>query len=348
MALKKIRLLDLFSGIGGFSLAAQAVWKEELEIAGFCEIDEFCHKILRKNFGDIPIHSDISTFDTSKFHSIDIITGGFPCQDISQAGREKLGIKGKRSGLWSEMFRVISEIRPRFVVAENVAAITFRGLDRVLSDLAEIRYDAEWQCISAAEVGAWHKRDRFWLVAYPDTDSFGHIYRQPEKQSTKRGESSFGNTTSICKDVSYPCGERLERRDSKVLEYNYATRPYKDVSDSSSIRSQRKKTDRELGGEVGFAKRSVNNRIQWGENSETESRLGGVANGLSYWMDEPKGIPRVTELNKHRKDRVKGLGNSIVPQVAYQIMKRIKNIDENQNTSTSSGGRNGGTRLYTH
>ncbi len=309
MALKKIKLLDLFSGIGGFSLAAQAVWKEELEIAGFCEIDEFCHKVLRKNFGDIPIHSDISTFDTTEFRSVDIITGGFPCQDISQAGREKLGIKGKRSGLWSEMFRVISEIRPRFVVAENVAAITFRGLDRVLSDLAEIRYDAEWQCISAAEVGAWHKRDRFWLV-------------------------------------SYPCGERLERRDSKVLEYNYATRPYKDVSDSSSIRSQRKKTDRELGRKVRPTKCSINNRIQRRENSEVESRLGGMADGLSYWSHEPKGIPRVTGLNKYRKDRVKGLGNSIVPQVAYQIMKRIKEIDGNKNPSTDSGGRNGGARLY--
>ena len=162
MIKEKLKLLDLFSGIGGFSLAAESVW-EDLEIVGFCEIEEFAQKVLRKNFPGVPIYEDVRTLNSKIINNIDLLTGGFPCQDISMAG-EGIGIKGKRSGLWSEMFRIISDIRPRFVIAENVSAITFRGLDRVLSDLAQIGYNVEWQCISAESVGAWHKRERIWII----------------------------------------------------------------------------------------------------------------------------------------------------------------------------------------
>ena len=162
--------LDLFSGIGGFALAARWVgW----ETVGFCEIDPYCQKVLRKHWPDVPIYEDVKKLDGRTVGHVDIITGGFPCQDISYAGKGA-GILGERSGLWSELCRIIGEVRPRYAVLENVAALLNRGLDRVAGDLAEIRYDAEWHCISAAHVGAPHLRDRVWIIAYPqypDTDS---------------------------------------------------------------------------------------------------------------------------------------------------------------------------------
>ena len=158
--------LDLFSGIGGFALAAQRTWKENLNIVGFCEIEPYAQKVLNKNFPGIPIYKDIKELNGKRFKNIDLITGGFPCQDISIAGYGA-GIEGERSGLWSEMLRVISEIRPKFALIENVSAITFRGGTRVITDLAKIGYDTEWQTISAAYVGALHRRNRMWFVSYP-------------------------------------------------------------------------------------------------------------------------------------------------------------------------------------
>jgi len=162
-----MRMLDLFSGIGGFSLAASWVWGDELEIVGFCEIEEYCQKVLAKNFPLVPIYSDIRELKGEQFNNIDLITGGFPCQDISTANPNGKGIEGERSGLWKEMFRLIGEIRPRYCILENVAALFYRGLSVVLADLAQSGYDAEWQSISAAQIGAPHKRERVWIVAYP-------------------------------------------------------------------------------------------------------------------------------------------------------------------------------------
>ncbi len=156
--------LDLFSGIGGFALAARWVgW----ETVGFCEIDPYCQKVLAKHWPDVPIHQDVTELDGRKFKgAVDIITGGFPCQDISVAGKGA-GIDGERSGLWSDLARLIGEIRPAYAVLENVSALLGRGLGRVAGDLAEIRYDCEWHCIPAFAVGAPHRRDRIWIISYP-------------------------------------------------------------------------------------------------------------------------------------------------------------------------------------
>ena len=163
-----MRLLDLFSGIGGFSLAAQWVWGDELEIVGFCEIEKYAQKVLQKNFPGVPIYEDIKKLNGKDFKNIDLITGGFPCQDISVAGKGA-GLEGARSSLWFEMHRIIREIRPRFALIENVPMLTIRGGTRVIADLAEIGYDAEWTIIGADDVGAWHRRKRIWIVAYlPD------------------------------------------------------------------------------------------------------------------------------------------------------------------------------------
>ena len=157
-----LNLMDLFSGIGGFSLAAK--WLGGFQTVQFVEREPFCQQILRKHWPDVPIHDDICTFQ-SEPGSADVVVGGFPCQDISQAGKGA-GLAGSRSGLFYELLRVVRMVGPRYVVLENVAAITHRGMDAVLGALAEAGYDAEWACIPAAAVGACHQRDRWWCVAY--------------------------------------------------------------------------------------------------------------------------------------------------------------------------------------
>ncbi|KKL45276.1 hypothetical protein LCGC14_2357280, partial [marine sediment metagenome] len=155
---------DLFSGIGGFALAAQAVGWQTI---GFCEIDPYCQRVLRRHWPDVPIYDDVRTLSGNAVGHVDIITGGFPCQDISWAGPGD-GIGGKRSGLWGEYGRIIGEIRPRLVVVENVAALLSRGMGVVCGDLARIGYDAEWSTVSACSVGAPHMRPRVFIVAYPN------------------------------------------------------------------------------------------------------------------------------------------------------------------------------------
>ena len=168
-----LRMIDTFSGIGGFSLAAR--WLGGIETVQFVECEPFCQRILAKHWPTVPIHDDICTFQPEP-GSADIVCGGFPCQDISQAGKGA-GLAGSRSGLFYELLRVVRLVGPRYIVLENVAAITYRGMDDVLGALAEAGYDAEWVCIPAAAVGACHLRDRWWCVAYASGTDRG---RRPE------------------------------------------------------------------------------------------------------------------------------------------------------------------------
>jgi len=162
-----MKVLDLFSGIGGFSLGLERTGG--FETVAFCEIDPFCREVLAKHWPDVRQYEDVRELTAERLRADaivpDVICGGFPCQDISLAGKGA-GIEGERSGLWSEIARLIGEIRPRFVIVENVSALLGRGLGRVLGDLAALGFDAEWHCIPASAVGAPHRRDRFWLVAY--------------------------------------------------------------------------------------------------------------------------------------------------------------------------------------
>lgn len=160
------RVLDLFSGIGGFSLGLE---RAGMKTVAFCEIDPFCRRVLKKHWPDVPIYEDVRTLTADRLRAdgivADVICGGFPCQDISVAGKGE-GIEGERSGLWGEYARLIGEIRPRLVIMENVAALLGRGLGRVLGDLATLGLDAEWHCIPASAVGAPHQRDRVWIVGH--------------------------------------------------------------------------------------------------------------------------------------------------------------------------------------
>ena len=149
---------SLFSGIGGFDLGFD---RAGLKCAWQVEIDPFARAVLQKHWPEVPKHDDVRTFEPTP---VDVVCGGFPCQDISSSGKRN-GLEGERSGLFYEFSRVIRTIRPRFVVMENVADLVVRGLPRVLGELAEIGYDAEWHCIPAADFGMPQGRDRIWIVA---------------------------------------------------------------------------------------------------------------------------------------------------------------------------------------
>jgi DNA (cytosine-5)-methyltransferase 1 len=163
-----MRVLDLFSGIGGFSLGLE---RAGMQTVAFCENNPFCQAVLKKNWPEVTIYDDVKTLSADRLAAdgierIELIAGGFPCQDISTAGKGE-GLAGARSGLWWEFHRLIQEIRPRYALIENVAMLRHRGLDAVLGSLDEIGFDAEWHCIPAAAIGAPHRRDRIWIVAYP-------------------------------------------------------------------------------------------------------------------------------------------------------------------------------------
>lgn len=157
---------SLFTGIGGIDLGLE---RAGMRCAWQVEIDDYATRVLAKHWPDVPRLRDVREAGSGNLASVDLIAGGFPCQDISDAGK-RVGIEGERSGLWSEFARIIGELRPRYVLVENVPAILTRGLYRVLSDLATSGYDAEWDCLPAAALGAPHLRARFWLLAYPGRD----------------------------------------------------------------------------------------------------------------------------------------------------------------------------------
>ena len=160
-----MRVLDLFSGIGGFSLGLE---RAGMTTVAFCEIDPYCRAVLKKHWPKVACYEDVRTLTADALSrdgiTVDVICGGFPCQDISVAG-DGAGIEGERSGLWREYVRLIGELRPDIVIVENVAALLGRGLSRVLGDLASLGFDAEWHCIPASAVGLPHIRDRVWIVA---------------------------------------------------------------------------------------------------------------------------------------------------------------------------------------
>ena len=184
-----MKVLDLFSGIGGFSLGLE---RAGMETVAFCEFDEHAQKVLRKHWPGVPIHSDIRELNAKQYRgTVDVVCGGFPCQDLSTAGAQA-GFSGDRSSLYTEMLRIIGECMPRYAIFENVPGLitgdSGRWFAKFLYDLDKIGFDAEWHCIEAGYFGAAHRRDRVWVIAYPNGE---RQQRNCKKQVSRIANLSF-------------------------------------------------------------------------------------------------------------------------------------------------------------
>ena len=315
-----LRMIDTFSGIGGFSLAAR--WLGGIETVQFVERDPYCQRILAKHWPDVPIHDDICTFNPAP-GSADIVCGGFPCQDISHAGKQA-GIKeGTRSGLFYELMRVVRLVGPRYVVLENVAAITANGMDAVLGTLAEAGFDAEWACIPASAVGACHRRDRWWCVAYAN--------ERGEAGGDIRGE-----------------GPRIERRIKSAADAGRCRVPKMRGGADCNAHWPRQNTEpayatSEQCHDGGFADaaRPARTAAQFGNGDGSDAAntssqglerrwpCGSIANRLSSnwrsYLSEPV-LCRGDDGLSCRVDRLKALGNAVVPQVAMIPLARVLDL----------------------
>jgi DNA (cytosine-5)-methyltransferase 1 len=216
-----VNVLDLFSGIGGFSLGLE---RAGMRTVAFCEIDPYCRAVLAKHWPAVRCYTDIRELTATRlvadvWHRIEVICGGFPCQDISVAGKGA-GLAGERSGLWSEYARLIREIRPRYAIVENVSGLLGRGLEQVLGDLASIGYDTEWHCIPAAYVGAPHRRDRIWIVAYPSSERRGVRDTKPSKRQIPKfrighGQAAMADTDEPRFSLAWPQPDGADGREAR-------------------------------------------------------------------------------------------------------------------------------------
>jgi site-specific DNA-cytosine methylase len=202
---------SLFAGIGGFDLGLE---RAGMACAWQVEREPYAVRVLEKHWPNVRRHDDVCTFPPAEGNwAVDLICGGFPCQDISVAGKG-LGLAGKRSGLWVEMHRIISELRPRYVIVENVAALLSRGMETVLGDLSQIGYDAEWHVIPASAVGAPHRRDRVWIVAYAKSQPIFVQRRErrdiPKKSKGRRGKKFSEGSHNVANAVSKPDSVRRD------------------------------------------------------------------------------------------------------------------------------------------
>ena len=277
---------SLFAGIGGFDLG--------FERAGFecrwqVEIDEYATKILQKHWPKVHRQRDIRECNSGNLERVDCIIGGFPCQDISYAGRGA-GLAGERSGLFFEAVRLVRELQPRAVVLENVAALLTRGLDRVLGTLAEIGYDAEWHCIPAAAVGAPHIRDRVFVLAHAQRN--GRKQRRTERKGQQRG-------SALVKPGAYVADTNCERcSEGRCSESGCRPSGCGSSLANSNIKSMERQRTESVG---------------------TSEKLRDVSNG-GWWQIEPA-MGRVAHGVPSRVDRLRCLGNAIVPQVAEVVAK---------------------------
>ena len=344
MPTKKLKVLDLFSGIGGFSLGLE---RAGFKTVAFCEIEKFPQKVLKKNWPDVPIYEDVKNVTRKRLVSdgiprIDVVTGGFPCQDLSIAGNQK-GIEAERSGLWSELCRIIGDVRPRYAIVENVTALISgdngRWFGKVLGDLVEIGYDAEWHCISASQLGAHHHRDRVWIIAYPfSSGKSGRANDQADRCSgDSGGEDSkvqWGdesekilaytiNGTDIPNSRAEEKKEKIQGERRKKRQPGLFSRTSDDAEILSNTMRERLEGHRQFGKNDGTVQQTPKSIFSIDlQNREPER----------YWATEPD-VGRVANGIPNRSHRLKGLGNAVVPQIPELIGRAILEA-ENDKTRT--------------
>jgi DNA (cytosine-5)-methyltransferase 1 len=295
--------LDLFSGIGGFALAAG--WAG-FETVGFCDNEPYAQAVLKKHWPDVPIHGDIKKLDGTAYRGVTLLTGGFPCQPFSNAGKRR----GKDDDryLWPQMLRVIQEARPAWIVGENVVGIIGLALDQVCSDLEAEGYEVEPIIIPACGVDAPHRRDRVWILAHTDICCDSGEKRGVDAEKIRLSEENREEWGGC--GVSSRTSQMEQRRKSNRIhdKTNVAD------TDSPGI----------LSAEI--AQYDVKNGSK--SHDKFPWRCGSTSGGersQANWSPEPE-LGRVAHGVPNRVDRIKGLGNAIVPQVAYQIIKGIKKL----------------------
>ena len=300
-----VKVLDLFAGIGGFTIGLE---RAGFETAAFCEIDPYAQKVLRKNWPGVPIYDDVRTITAERLASdgigVDVITGGFPCQDISVSGNQAGIQDGTRSGLWSECARLLGDIRPKYAIFENVTnLLNGHGGDwfkRVLWDISALGYDAEWHCIPASELGAHHHRDRIWIIAYPRGE-YGRDNGQLATDQAQRTQSAV-ISSAIREDVSdsnsIGFGECIQEADRGAGAFKGGTEGSGILADTNSTQCQRRCLS------VGIQSQYAN--ISGASGWSVEPNVGRVANGIPS-----------------RSHRLKCLGNAVVPPIPELIGRAI-------------------------
>jgi DNA (cytosine-5)-methyltransferase 1 len=292
----RMNVLDLFSGIGGFSLGLE---RAGMRTVAFCEIDPYCRAVLRKHWPDVPIHEDIRKLDGTRI-SADLVCGGFPCQPFSHAGKRR-GSEDDRH-LWPQMCRVIAEVRPAWVVGENVPGIIGMELDNVLSDLEALGYSTRTFVVPAAAVDARHRRDRIWVVGYADSDG--------ESVMPKHAEASW-----VQSSVADPSRQRgAVGRGHR----NMASAPRESQGDGEQRQRHGDAADHS-GEAVAYASQPhvEGQRLAIGIQAER-----GAIGCPSWWLPEPD-VGRVAHGVPSRMDRLKALGNAVVPQIPEIIGRAI-------------------------
>jgi len=322
--LHRLRTLHLFAGAGGGILADILLGHQPVCAV---EIEPYCQQVLHARQKDgflpwFPIFDDVKTFDGKPWRGlVEVVAGGFPCQDISSAGKGA-GIEGERSGLWGEMARVVCEVRPRYVFVENSPMLTIRGLGTVLRDLAAMGYDAKWCVLGACDAGAPHKRERIWILGYlADSPKLfcnggdNHAGISIGRQVPESGNSSGAETMAAANSAQAHCecgGYGRHHVRGRVAV----------GSGAKSIQQENGEADADnadgcgkaMGDAVcrGLQKPEPQPLQEWPEN---RTIVGAFSSGSGWWATEPD-VGRVANGVAHRVDRLKAIGNGQVPQCA--------------------------------
>jgi len=356
--------LDLFSGIGGITYALQ----DWVRPVAYCEIEPFCQSVLmqRMQEGDLPkapIWDDITTLSSRRFPdefikgNIDIIYGGFPCQDISVAGAGK-GLEGERSGLFFEIMRLAKEIKPKFLFLENVPAITHRGGIRVVREIAALGYDCRWCVISASGVGALHRRERWFLLAHSKhngasacegRESIGSSIASREQHEQEEMFGKIERASCLSTDVAHANStglqeKRVEQQTARIAREG-AKPKEKIMADSqgkglegfggSTIGKEETQSESALHGENDCNSNSISgqqaNTQAFPKHSELEtwrehSGLYRPFESRDDWQEAVSTICRVTDGLPYQVDRLKSLGNAVVPQQVRKAWKILTGV----------------------